>query len=248
MQTDYRAVSRDLVDLLGLSVPPIAIAFSASAPDGIERFDRPMPPPTADGRTGRVPAGRVFWVLATERSFVTVPEDHGNCSVGSLTHGLHSLADAATKADVAALVEAGWVSPEMFPGIPTVKHRPDYIVYGPLAEARGDPDVVFIRLNGKQVMMLHAAWPALRFEGKPQCHIIPIAKEAGEVAVSVGCMLSRVRTGISNNEVTCAIPWAALPDLLDKLRQSTAADKHVARYAAEDSHRFAQANSGAGAE
>ena len=63
-------------------------------------------------------------------------------------------------------------------------------------------------------MLLHDAWRGLRFEGKPQCHIIPIAKESGEIAVSVGCMLSRVRTGMSNNEVTCAIPATSNPDHL----------------------------------
>jgi len=238
MDTDYGRLDSDLKELLGLSVRPIAITFSDKDPDGIDRFAAEMPPPTDDGRTGRVPAGCVFWVRATERTFATVPEDHGNCSVGSVTHGLKPLSEAATKGDVAALVESGWVTPEMFPHIPTVAKRPNFIVYGPLAEARADPDVVFIRLNGKQVMQLHAAWPGLRFEGKPQCHIIPIAKEQGEVAVSVGCMLSRVRTGISNNEVTCAIPWSRLADLLDKLSVSVAADQAVARYAAEDSKRF----------
>jgi uncharacterized protein (DUF169 family) len=238
MDTDYASLDSDLRGLLGLSVRPIAITFSDTDPGGIDRFAAEMPPPTADGRTGRVPAGCVFWVRATERTFVTVPEDHGNCSVGSVTHGLKPLSEAAAKGDVAALVEAGWVSPEMFPSIPTVAKRPNFIVYGPLAEARTDPDVIFIRLNGKQVMQLHASWPGLRFEGKPQCHIVPIAKEQGEIAVSVGCMLSRVRTGISNNEVTCAIPWARLPDLLGKLRVSVAADQTVARYAAEDSKRF----------
>jgi len=238
MDTDYARLDSDLKELLGLSVRPIAITFSDKDPDGIDRFTAEMPPPTADGRTGRVPAGCVFWVRATERTFATVPEDHGNCSVGSVTHGLKPLSEAATKGDVAALVESGWVTPEMFPHIPTVANRPNFIVYGPLAEARTDPDVVFIRLNGKQVMQLHAAWPELRFEGKPQCHIIPIAKEQSEIAVSVGCMLSRVRTGISNNEVTCAIPWSRLADLLGRLSVSVAADQAVARYAAEDSKRF----------
>ena len=37
-----------------------------------------MPAPTADGRTGRVPAGCVFWIRGAERSFTTVAEDHGN--------------------------------------------------------------------------------------------------------------------------------------------------------------------------
>lgn len=238
METRYASLENRLKDLLGLSSRPIAITFSAAEPDGVDRFAADMPPPTEDGRTGRVPAGCVFWVHATEKSFVTVPEDHGNCSVGSLTHGLTSLADAATHADVAALVESGWVSPEVFPQIPTVSEPPNFIVYGPLAETNDDPDVVFIRLNAKQAMVLHSAWPGLRFEGKPQCHVIPIAKEHGEIAVSVGCMLSRVRTGIPNNEMTCAIPFVELSHLLENLEASVAADRRVAEYAADDSKRF----------
>lgn len=39
-----------------------------------------MPAPTPDGRTGKVSAGCVFWMKATERAFTTVPEDHGNCN------------------------------------------------------------------------------------------------------------------------------------------------------------------------
>ena len=45
-------------------------------------------------------------------------------------------------------------------------------------------------------MVLSDAVPGLRIEGKPQCHIVAIAKEQGEVAASVGCALSRVRTGM----------------------------------------------------
>ena len=87
-------------------------------------------------------------------------------------------------------------------------------------------------------MMLHDAWPELRFEGKPQCHIIPIAKEQGELAVSVGCMLSRVRTGMPAEEMTCAIPAARVDELLGRLKRAKAADAAVAAYAAEDAQRF----------
>jgi uncharacterized protein (DUF169 family) len=100
------------------------------------------------------------------------------------------------------------------------------------------PDVVFIRLNGKQAMMLHDACPDLQFEGKPQCHVIPIAKDQGKIAMSVGCMLSRVRTGMSNNEMTCAIPAARLGDVITALRTASKADLQVAAYAAQDAKRF----------
>ena len=96
-----------------------------------------------------------------------------------------------------------------------------------------------LRVVGKQAMQLHAAIPTLRFEGKPQCHIIPIALEQGEPAISVGCMLSRVRTGIGTSEMTCAITFAQLPDIVTALESVCAADRMVAVYASEDKQRFA---------
>src|SRR5207244_1949381 len=177
--------------------------------------------------------GFVCWMKATERTFSTVPEDHGNCSVGSLTHGLIELSEAAGRADVAALVEAGWVTPEIFPSIPTVPTRSGYITYGPLASTPVDPDVVFLRVDAKQLMTISDAVPGLRVEGKPQCHIVPLAV-AGEIAASVGCALSRVRTGMKPHEMTCAIPASRAEELLDALRATVAADATVATYAGED--------------
>ena len=83
-----------------------------------------MPAPLPDGRTGRVPAGCVFWMKAAERTFATVAEDHGNCSVGSLTHGFKTLDEVAGNSDVAALLETGWVTMDVVPQIPVVTRSP----------------------------------------------------------------------------------------------------------------------------
>jgi uncharacterized protein (DUF169 family) len=228
----------DLQELLGLAVPPVAIAFVSYVPAGIERIQRTMPPRTADGRTGAVAASCVFWIEGTQGVFATEAEDHGNCSVGSLTHGFKTLEEIAQNADVAALCETGWVTPEAVAKVAVVREKPKSIVYGPLRDMPVEPSVILLRLNGKQQMLLHDASRGIRFEGKPQCHIIPIAKESGEIAVSVGCMLSRVRTGMSNNEVTCAIPASRVSALIERLRAARTADNAVAAYAAEDSKRF----------
>lgn len=240
MKQNYKVLADKLTDLLSLQTPPLAITFTQEDPVGVPRYEGILPPPTADGRTGKVSAGCVFWMKAADRTFHTCAEDHGNCSVGSLTHGFITLDTAATRADVKALVDACWVTPEVFPKIPVVQQRPKCVVYGPLADTRIDPDVVFLRINGKTAMILHDAMPELRFEGKPQCHIIPIAKEQGQVALSVGCMLSRVRTGMTNTEMTCAIPGRKLADTVKKLESTCGADKAVATYAAEDARRFGQ--------
>jgi len=235
---DWKALASEMDSLLKLQSPPLAITFSSEAPEGVSRFESNVPDPMPDGRTGKVPAGCVFWIEAAKGTFTTAPEDHSNCSVGSLTHGLKSLEEVAGNSDVAALLESGWVTMDVVPQIPVVKERPNFITYGPLEETAVDPDVVLLRINAKQAMVLSDAVPGLKFEGKPQCHIIPMAKEQNEVAVSVGCMLSRVRTGMSNNEMTCAIPARRLTEVIHLLKTAAVADTAVAAYASQDARRF----------
>jgi uncharacterized protein (DUF169 family) len=239
---DFASLARSLSGTLHLAVPPIAISFEPAAPSGIPEFDEPMSEPTDDGRSGRVPAGCVFWVRATERAFTTLPEDHGNCSVGRYTHGLASLEEISTNSDVATLVESGWVDPSAFSGIPAVSQRPGAITYGPLSQAVESPDVVLVRVNGRQLMVLSDAVPGMRIEGKPQCHIVALAKEQGEVAASVGCALSRARTGMHPEEMTVAIPGSRLGEVVESVEHTAGVDNVVARYAAEDARRFASAS------
>ena len=138
MNEDWKGLAQGLRQALGVAVPPIAITFHDAIPD-VERFDAPMPPPAPDGRTGRVSAGCVFWMKSTSRTFTTVPEDHGNCSVGSLTHGMKSLEEVAGNSDVAALLECGWVTMDVVPQIPVVRTKPAAVTYGPLAETLTTP-------------------------------------------------------------------------------------------------------------
>jgi uncharacterized protein (DUF169 family) len=239
---DRAALAAELSGLLALAAPPIGIAFRSEAETpGVGRIDAPYPAPTEDGRTGAAPAPCVFWFLGAERVFSTVEADHANCSVGSYTHGFKRLDEIASKGDVAALVGSGWVGEADFPHVPAVKDKPGSIVYGPLEALPVEPDVVFLRLNAKQAMVLDDALGGVRFEGKPQCHVLAIAKDGGETAISVGCMLSRVRTGMANTEMSCAIPYAKLADTVAALRRNAETERAVAAYAAADAGRFPRA-------
>lgn len=239
MQTnDLESLSQRLLNVLHLQAVPIGIGFSDSLPEGINAFDEEMPEPAPDGRTGRVSAGCVFWMKSTTSSFVTKAQDHYNCSVGSLTHGLVDFDEVASNNDVAELVSSGWVSPQMVPNIPVITKRHSYISYGPLSEAGFELDVVLLRLNARQLMVISDAVSELDIQGKPQCHIIAIAKEHNKVAASVGCALSRARTGMTPNEMTCAIPFGRLEEVVSKIEQAVGIDSEVAKYAAVDSRRF----------
>ena len=165
----WETASTTLVELLRLDAPPIAITFTDSSP--LPAFDAPMSEPTEDGRTGRVPASCVFWSQADQRGFSTVAADHGNCSVGRWVHGFARLDDIAGAADVGALFESGWITSNEVEQVVTISVRSEAIAYEPLREAQGDPDVVVLRLNARQMMELMDAIPELTLSRKPQCQM-----------------------------------------------------------------------------
>lgn len=235
---DWKLLAEQLDRELGLKHAAIAITFSEEAPQGVSAHGGEIPSPTPDGRSGKVSAGCVFWKDAIDQTFTTVPEDHYNCSVGSVTHGLKTLEEVMNNADVGAIVEVGWVSPEEAMQLPFVNDRPNYITYGPLADTSIDPDVILLKVNGFQAMVIHDGFSDTVFAGKPQCHIIPISKEGGKLAISTGCMLSRVRTGMPPDEMTCTIPSERLEEVVEKLKARREANAAVAAYANEDMRRF----------
>ena len=225
--------------MLGLDSPPIAVTFlaeGASAP-AVAAFDEPMSEPTADGRSGRVPASCVFWSKAFTSTFSTLPADHGNCSVGRWVHGFAALEAIAGADDVGLLFSSGWVTSEDVSRVEVITEPAERIVYGPLSEATASPNVVVLHLNPRQMMALADAVPGVELNGKPQCQIVARAK-AGRASISMGCALSRERTAMSEADLTCAIPGAELGAVVERLRAVTAADTAVRDYAGNDLSRF----------
>ena len=238
----WEELANRLKQALGLSHPPIAITFSQEAPVGVSVHDGEMPDPSADGRTGKVTAGCVFWIQSEDRTFTTKAADHFNCSIGSVTHGLKTLDDVMQNEDVRGLLESEWVTPEEAMQLPVVKNRYKFITYGPVAQTSIDPDVILLRLSAYQGMVLHDAFSDMPIVGKPQCHIIPLAKEQNQIAMSTGCTLSRIRTGMPPDEMTCTIPAKRFVEVVNKLEARRQANARVASYANADGRRFTKSH------
>ena len=237
----WRELNDRLVSALKPYAAPVAITFCAPGEaQSAEGLEPDYPEPNERGRTGQVPAGCVFWIRGASDTFATVKADHANCSVGSYTHGFVTLEEAAAMDDVEAVLAAGWVDEAAVMGLPHLSETPGSVVYGPLSESRGEPDVVLLRINGFALMTLKGAFPEMPIEGKPQCHIVAMAKDQGTVAASVGCALSRSRTGMRSEEMTCVIPGRRLEEAVEKLEATVALDRAMARYASADAKRFAK--------
>jgi uncharacterized protein (DUF169 family) len=215
------ALGDELIRLLDLAHPPVAVTFHEQEPPEHQRT-----------RPGPEPAGCCFWAKAEHHRLDTTAADHAHCSVGSYTHGPISLEEAAADQDTAALVGTGWVTPADLANAPRVATRPAAITYEPFAEAE-DADVVLVRLTASSLMSLQGACPELSVVTKPQCQIVPLALQ-GTIAVSPGCAVSRVRTGLPAGELTCALPAREVAGIVARLTRSMAADAAVSAYADAD--------------
>jgi uncharacterized protein (DUF169 family) len=108
-----------------------------------------------------------------------------------------------------------------------------------LREAAFAPDVVLLRLAPAALMTLHSACPELQLTGKPQCQIIPRAHEQGALVASLGCAVSRTRTGMPASEMSCALPGRGLAAIVERLELGARADEAVASLARADRQGFA---------
>jgi uncharacterized protein (DUF169 family) len=235
---DLASQSAALNELLALAHNPVAITFlDENSGNGVPSFGAPMSDPTEDGRTGRAAAPCVFWIHGHDSTFDTAPADHGNCSVGRFTHGFVGAEDILEKSDVGALLDVGWVTMEAFAGVEALDRTPTGVRYGPLADASTVPDVVLLRVTPKQMMAINDA-VQVEWSGKPQCQILPRAAKNGVIAASMGCALSRARTGMGDDELTVAVPGDRVPELVENLQPVRTADSAVVGYATADMERF----------
>ena len=148
-----------LAELLSLASPPVAIAFVDAVPPGVPHVSAVEP--AGCGYWRRAAAGEVFF---------TVADDHKRCAVGAHTHNV--TLSPAEKQELMGLVQTmvglSYLKMEDVPQIPTRKTALQVAVYAPLAAAPVPPDVVLVRGNARQLMLLAEAAQALHRQ--PRLH------------------------------------------------------------------------------
>ena len=204
-----------LAALLGLASTPVAITFTEQVPQGVPHV------------SAREPAGCGYWRRAAQgETFYTDADDHKGCPVGAHTH--HVTLDPDEQKELLGLVQImvglSYLKAEEVPQIPTRKTPLQLAVYQPLDQKRaGTPDLVLVRGNARQLMLLSEAAQAAGVAGagptmgRPTCAVVPEAINSGRTASSFGCVGNRVYTGAGENDAYLAIPGAQLARVEEKL-------------------------------
>ena len=211
-----------LIDLLHLTSTPVAITFTDVAPAGVAHVE------------ATEPAGCGYWRRAANgETFFTVADDHKRCPVGAHTHNVPL--SPGEQGELMGLIETmvglSYLKMEEVPNIPTRQTPLQVAVYSPLADAPLTPDVVLVRGNARQLMLLAEAAQAAGVAtdgatmGRPTCAVIPAAINAGRTAASFGCVGNRVYTGADENDAYYAIPGSQLEVVEAQLATIVAANQ-----------------------
>lgn len=203
-----------LEQLLSLTSSPVAIAFVDEVPAGVPHVSAVEP--AGCGYWRRAAAGEVFYTTA---------DDHKNCPVGAHTHNVPL--SSSGKADLFSLVETmvnlQYLKMEEVPHIQTCSTPLRVAVYSSLKTSVISPDVVLVRGNPRQLMLLAEAAQAAGVAGagptmgRPTCAVVPEAINADRTASSFGCIGNRIYTGAPDDEAYFAIPGAQVPVIEEKL-------------------------------
>lgn len=217
----------NLVDLLKLSAAPVAITFRERAPEGVPHV------------AAREPAGCGYWRRAAAgQVFYTDADDHKSCPVGAHTHGVALTADESKQLEglVGTMVGLQYLKGEDVAKIPTRKQPFGVAVYAPLDRAPLPPDVVLVRGNARQLMLLAEASEAAGKSdttptmGRPTCAVIPQAIDSARTSASFGCIGNRVYTGLDDGEAYFAIPGTALGAVEERLRVIVKANDELEKF------------------
>ena len=229
---DFLAQSQQLCDLLGLTSPPVSVTFRADAPPDVRRIE------------AAAPSGCSYWKLAAEgQVFYTEASDHYGCPIGSYTHGV-SLPAAQSKeleGMIETMVGLNYLKPEEVPAIPRREEPFGVVIYAPLANTPLPPDVILVRGNAKQMMLLNEAINASAAEGetpggvggimgRPTCAVIPAVLKTQQAALSLGGIGNRVYNELSDGELFTAIAGAELATIVEKLSAITRANSQLEEF------------------
>ena len=211
--------------LLNLTSPPVAVAFVSAAPAGVPHVAAVEPA----GYWRRAAAGEVFY---------TVADDHKRCPIGAHTHNV--TLSPEEKQELMGLVQTmvglSYLKMEEVPQIPTRKTPLEVAVYAPLDRAPVAPDVVLVRGNARQLMLLAEASQSAGVSGagptmgRPTCAVLPEAINTARTSASFGCIGNRVYTGAGDDEAYFAIPGAQLAVVEEQLAVIVHANQELEKF------------------
>ncbi|HEV2165790.1 MAG TPA: DUF169 domain-containing protein [Thermoplasmata archaeon] len=193
---DLRTIAQQLSDDLQLDRPPVQVSYLDAAPAGVEKHP------------GGAPSVCTFFAEGTRQPFYAGLSDHEACEVGAFVLGVPPEGEVGGRlmATVGEMQKEGYLAPGEEAKIPRNPVPPKFVAYGPLGSLSVPPTTVLLFARPKSAMFaMEAARGPVPMNGRPMCAIVPTLNQGAPVAVSIGCIGSRIYTQMGDDRLVVGI-------------------------------------------
>jgi uncharacterized protein (DUF169 family) len=219
MTAPLERAAHELSEWLELDQPPVQISYLDQAPGGV-----PQHP-------GGVPSVCTFFAEGKERPFYAGIPAHEDCEVGAFVLGIPPKGELGARlmGTIGLMQKEGYLAPGEEAKVPHNAEAPKFVAYGPLGSLPMAPTGVLLFARPKSVMLaLEAAHFQAPVLGRPMCSIMPTLNAGAPVAVSAGCIGSRIYTSMGDDRMLIGIRGDHLEKFLQELKRIRAANEVVA--------------------
>lgn len=225
MTESMRQLAAQLTEDLELTTPPVQITYLDAAPTGVAEHE------------GGVPSVCTFFAEGRTRAFYAGVRSHEDCEVGAFVLGIPPEGELGERlmTTVGMMQREGYLAPGEEGAIPRNSQAPKFVAYGPLGDLPMPPTNVLIFARPKSAMLaMEAAHGPVPMNGRPMCAIVPTLNQGAKVAVSIGCIGSRVFTQMPDDQMLLGVRGDHLAEFARSVRAIRHANDVVGT---EDRHR-----------
>jgi uncharacterized protein (DUF169 family) len=243
MTAALRAIAEQLRRDLELDTPPVQVSYLEE------------PPPDVDAHPGGVPSVCTYFAQGTGKSFYAGLRQHEDCEIGAFVLGIPPEGDLGRRllGTLSTMQAEGYLNPGEETKVPHNLAPPKFVAYGPLGSLAAPPTGVLLFAKPRAAMLaIEAAQSGpdaapVPLNGRPMCSILPILNQGARVAVSFGCIGSRIYTSMGEDKVVVGIRGDHLGPFVQSLGRILRANRAVAdedtRRKAESAHAYSPPSS-----
>jgi len=210
MTEEMRALAAQLTEDLELAHPPVQISYLDAPPRGVAE------------RAGAAPSVCTYFAEGRQGPFYAGQAAHEECEVGAFVLGIPPEGKLGERVMgmVGLMQKEGYLEPGEEARIPRNSTAPKYVAYGPLGTMPVPPTNVLLFASPKSAMLvMEAAHGPVPMNGRPMCAIVPTLNQGAPVAVSIGCIGSRIYTEMGDSSMIVGIRGDHLVDFARSVRK-----------------------------
>jgi uncharacterized protein (DUF169 family) len=218
MTGQLKTIAKQLTDDLELDRPPVQISYLDAPPEGV------------DVHPGGAPSVCTFFAEGTVRPFYAGLQEHEACEVGAFVLGQPPSGELGTRlmGTIGMFQEAGYLAPGEEAKIPRNPSPPKFVAYGPLGSLPMAPTSVLIFARPRSAMFaMEAAHGPVPMNGRPMCSIVPTLNLGAPVAMSIGCIGSRIYTQMGDDRLVVGVRGDHLERFAQDVRKIHEANQAV---------------------